>query len=520
MELTILETSDLHGYLFPTNYQQRNMDDGYGVLKAATVFKQVRAEAKGPVFAVENGDYIQGSSLSYYLAKKRRDPSELMGALNAMQYDVGVLGNHSFNYGLDYLKKGIAANDFPVMSANILNKQNEPAFGKGYGVFEKDGVKIGFLGLTTQYISQWEHPNHYAGLHFQSAVECAQEVIPKLQEEADVVVVSYHGGFERDLETGEPTEVLTGENEGYRLLHEVSGIDVLLTGHQHRTIAELVNGVAVVQPSDKGSYVGKVVLQLEAMGNGYQVVSMMPSLISTAEVPCDEEMRSRFESLHLEVEEWLDETVGVVNGDMRITDPHQARLKEHPYVELIQRVQMDAAGVDISGTALFNNQGTGFGQTITTRDIVTNYIYPNTLAVVRITGADLRAALEQSAGYFAIEDDGTIGVNPAFMHPKPQYYNYDMYEGVDYTIDVSRPIGSRIVELTRNGKEIQADEELEVVINQYRAVGGGDYLMFDASKIVREVTTDMSELIGEYIKRHPVIDATVNNNFRVVKGNE
>ena len=193
MELTILETSDLHGYLFPTTYQKRNMDEPFGILKAATVFKEERKKAKGPVFTVENGDYIQGSSLSYYLAKQRKDPAELMQALNAMKYDVGVLGNHSFNYGLEYLKKGIAAADFPVMSANILNTHNEPAFGKGYGVFEKEGVKIGFLGLTTQYISQWEHPNHYAGLHFQSAVECAKEIVPLLREAADIVVVSYHG---------------------------------------------------------------------------------------------------------------------------------------------------------------------------------------------------------------------------------------------------------------------------------------------------------------------------------------
>ncbi|MBM6615988.1 bifunctional metallophosphatase/5'-nucleotidase [Desemzia sp. RIT804] len=520
MELTILETSDLHGYLFPTTYQERDMNEPFGILKAATVFKEELRKANGPVFVVENGDYIQGSSLSYYLAKQRKDPSELMQALNAMEYDVGVLGNHSFNYGLDYLKKGIAAANFPVMSANILNAQNKPAFGKGYTVFEKEGVKIGFLGLTTQYITQWEHPKHYAGLHFQSAVECAKEIVPLLREEADIVVVSYHGGFERDLKTGEPTETLTGENEGYQLVSELPGIDVLLTGHQHRTIAEIVNGVAVIQPSDKGSYVGKVTVELDKGVNGYKVVVMTPSLISVKDVKGDETLCRHFEPLHQEVEDWLDQTVGVVDGDMRITDPHQVRIKEHPYIELIQKVQMDATGADISGTALFNNQGIGFGNTITTRDIVTNYIYPNTLAVLCITGADLRAALEQSAGYFALESDGTIGVNPDFMEPKPQHYNYDMYEGIEYIVDVAKPIGSRIVDLTKDGKAILDDELLEVVTNQYRAVGGGDYSMFDGTKIVREVTTDMSELIGEYIKKNPVVDATVNDNFKVVVGSE
>ena len=134
---------------------------------------------------------------------------------------------------------------------------------------------MGILGLTTQYIPNWEQPHHIEGLRFEDAVVTAKKWVKTLKDEekVDIVVVSYHGGFERDLETGEPTETLTGENQGYQLCMEVEGIDVLLTGHQHRQIAgNMINGVIVVQPGKDGIALGKVTLQLEKDEAGWKCV--------------------------------------------------------------------------------------------------------------------------------------------------------------------------------------------------------------------------------------------------------
>ena len=149
------------------------------------------------------------------------------------------------------------------------------------------------------------------------------------------------------------------------------------------------------------------------------------------------------------------------------------------------------------------------------RDVITNYIYPNTLAVIKVNGAELRAALEQSANYLAVENDQIV-FNPAYIHPKPQYYNYDMYEGIQYTIDMNQPVGQRITELSFQGHPITAEQEFELVTNQYRAIGGGNYEMFGADKIVREIQIDMTELIAEYLKKHPIIKAEVDHNFNVI----
>ena len=207
MKLTILATSDMHGYIKPSNFGAKDQDMPFGSAKAATIIKEKKAASDGPVLTIENGDFIQGSPLSYYIARRRKtnNPAELINVLNLIDYDAGVLGNHEFNYGKDYLQQAISATNHPILAANIVNEEGKPAFGKTYEIFEKDGIKIAVLGLTTQYIPNWEHPNHIQGLTFKSIVDTAKEYVPKLRELADVVVVSYHGGFEKELTTGEPT---------------------------------------------------------------------------------------------------------------------------------------------------------------------------------------------------------------------------------------------------------------------------------------------------------------------------
>lgn len=515
MKLTLLSTSDVHGYIAPTNYGKRQQDLDFGLAKAATLIKQEKEN--GPTLCVETGDFIQGSPLSYYIAKnKHHSVAEIMDVANSIGYDAGIIGNHEFNYGKKYLQQAIQAANYPILAANIIDEATgKPAFGNAYHLFQFDDLTVALLGVTTAYIPHWEKPAHIQGLQFKPIVETVKEYLPLLKEQADLVVVAYHGGFERDLETGEPTEALTGENEGYQLLEEVEGIDAFITGHQHRTIATKVNGVPVVQPGYRGQNVGKIELNIEKIDGRYQVTHSTESLLDVSQVTPDKEVMQLIEKVNDEVEDWLDQPLGeVVSGSMRIDQPNEARLVEHPYIEFINRVQMEATGADISGTALFNNEGKGFDQQITMRDIVTNYIYPNTLAVEKVTGTELKQALEQSVSFFILED-GKVAINPAFVEPKPQYYNYDMYEGIDYVVDLHQPIGQRIVSLKYHGKDIQPDDELEIVINQYRAVGGGNYAMFSADKIVREVQIDMTELIADYLVQHPQIKAETNQNFTI-----
>ena len=150
------------------------------------------------------------------------------------------------------------------------------------------------------------------------------------------------------------------------------------------------------------------------------------------------------------------------------------------------------------------------------RAVVSNYIYPNTLKVIRITGQDMKDALEQSASYFEQYDGKEIKVNPSFITPKPQHYNYDMWEGIEYLIDISKPIGERIVKLEYKGKPVEPEKEYDVVMNNYRASGGGNYFMYQNKPVIKEIPTDISEIIANYILENKVVKATVNHNWKVI----
>ncbi len=523
-EVVVLETSDLHGFLLPRSYADRN-EVGRGLSRIASAIREIR-RLHPDALLIDNGDCLQGTPLTYYHAKVNGEPANpVVACLNELRYDAAVLGNHEFNYGLPYLRSTVEQSDFPWLSANIVDMAAEmPVFGKPYLVRElSNGLRIGVLGLTTAYIPNWEQPQHIAGLRFDDPVAAARKWVPimKRKESVDVVIVSYHGGFERDPATGEPAEPITRENVGYEICERVEGIDVLLTGHQHRAIANChVNGVCVVQPANEGRFLGKVTLQVEKGVHGWSVTSSGSELIDAAGYDPDVRIEEIVGDVEALAQTWLDQPIGYATGDMSISSHADARLHEHPLIEFINRVQLHVSGASISNTALFDNLSPGFGERITMRDIVSNYVYPNTLRVIRISGSDMKAALEKSAEYFELGPEGDIVVHPAFLTPKPQHYNYDMWEGIEYVLDISRPVGRRVVKLERNGQPVVEDERFDVVMNNYRAGGGGDFAMFQGKPVVKDIPTDMVELLADYIRERGRIEASANGNWVVVNGSK
>lgn len=341
--------------------------------------------------------------------------------------------------------------------------------------------------------------------------------ILKEKEKVDLVIVSYHGGFERDLDTGKPTESLTGENQAYELCKKVKDIDVLLTGHQHRLIYnKCINGVVVLQPGNAAKAIGKVEIKLKRNKNGWKVISKSSKLIFGENKTSQVEVENIINDIEKDTQVWLDKAIGNINGNMIVKDYMDIRTKDNALIEFINRVQMDSAGVDISNTALFDNKSKGFRNKVTMRDIVSNYVYPNTLKVIRIKGSDIKKALEKSASYFAGYDGEGIKVNPQFAIPKPQHYNYDMWEGIEYEINISKPFGSRITKLNYKGKPLDTEKQYEVVMNNYRAGGGGNYDMFKGKPVIKDIPIDMSELIANYILSRGTIEATVDGNWKVI----
>ncbi|MFC7682207.1 bifunctional metallophosphatase/5'-nucleotidase [Paenibacillus sp. GCM10028914] len=517
---SILTTSDLHGHLNPVDY--RTGEAKHESLAAiASLIKQERQHSPD-LLLIDNGDLIQGTPLAYYAAAHHRhhiNPG--IAALNELKYDAAVIGNHEFNFGREFLMNAIKDSNFPWLSAGIMDSTlKKPAFGKPYIIkWIQNEIKIAILGVTTHYIPHWENPAHIQGLEFIDALESVKNWCSYIQaeEQPDLLVVSYHGGFERDLISGEAVERLTGENQAYAMCTEVEGLDVLITGHQHRSITGELNGVTIIQPGCNGQALGKLTITFKKENERWRIHRKEAELISThKEIANDAKIIELSSTIESETQAWLDEPVGTTNGDLSIASAAECRKADHPFIEFMNKVQMAAAGVDISTAALLSNECTGFGSVITRRDILSSFIYPNTLTVLRLTGQDIRQALEQTSNYFQYDTDGELVVNPAYIKPKPQHYNYDMWEGIQYELHIARPAGDRVRHLSYHGQPIEDNQEYDVVMNNYRASGGGDYEMYKGKPVVKQINIDMADIVTEYIDQRSVIEATCDHNWRVV----
>ncbi|WP_252898219.1 5'-nucleotidase C-terminal domain-containing protein [Apilactobacillus ozensis] len=185
----------------------------------------------------------------------------------------------------------------------------------------------------------------------------------------------------------------------------------------------------------------------------HKVTSSNAELISTGDYTLDARIKKQVTPIQNQLNQWLDKPLAKIDGCMKFSNPFEVRLNKNSFIQFVQKVQMDKMGVDISATALFNNEAHGFENPITMRNIITNYVYPNSLSVLEINGSELKKAIEISANYFAV-DNNKIIVNPNFLYPKARHYNYDMYEGIDYTINVSKPVGERVEKNNLSRKKI------------------------------------------------------------------
>ncbi|SEN14393.1 bifunctional metallophosphatase/5'-nucleotidase [Lihuaxuella thermophila] len=525
-QLTIMSTSDLHGYITPINYTD-NSPAHHGLAKIATLVKQVR-QRNPEALLLDSGDTIQGSPMEYYHARIDNKPVDpMMLAMNALKYDAMAIGNHEYNYGPQVMEKARSEARFPWLSANTLKKGTDQVYTKPYQIIKmKNGLRVGVLGLTTQKVPNWEDPKNIAHLDFIDVVKAAKKWVPimKKKEKADVIFVSYHGGLEHKKEadgTITPLPHSDGENQVYQLATQVDGIDAILAGHMHTPLADVrVNGVLITEPNKWGSHLSVVDMKLEKRKGRWVVADKKAKLLEASTVEADPEVMELIRSYEEKTQAFLDRPVGKINGDLTVHDHHYMRTHDNALIQFINRVQMEASGASISSTALFDNNVPGLPENVTTRDILSTYIYPNTLKVIRVKGQDIKAALEQTTTYFK-QNNGSepVEVNPKFITPKEQHYNYDMWEGIKYTIDVSKPEGERIVELTdMNGQPLDMNKEYDVALNNYRAGGGGGYPMFAGKPVIKDINIEISELITNYIREKGTVNAEVDHNWKIIGG--
>lgn len=515
VHITILGTTDLHGNILPKDYYTEKAD-ARGLAKVATIVKKIRKE-NANLLLLDSGDTIQGTPLEFYHNKKNNEPPDpMMLIMSLLQFDAMAVGNHEYNFGLQVLEKARREAKFPMLSANTYNRGTARTHYQPYLVKEIAGVRVGVLGLTTPGIPNWDNPQNYEGLEFNEPLREARKWVPILRrkERVDLVVIAMHMGVEEDLDTGvvNPGQV-ANENQALAIARGVPGVDVILMGHTHRDVPSLiVNGVLLTQANHWGRHVARVDLYLDkGRTAGWRLAAKSARTIPVDTVEPDADVVKLAEPYDRETEGWLGRTIGESTAELTA---REARFRDTAILDLIQRVQLEAGQADVSMVASFNPQARIPRGPIKVREISGLYVYENTLVVIEVTGSQLKEALEHSAKYFRTYEPGKALAD--LVDEKIPAYNFDIAEGVNYDLDITKPIGQRIQNLTFKGQPVRPDQKFKLATNNYRVNGGGGYTMYKGAPVINRSSELIRDLIIDWVERHKTIPTEPTNNWHIV----
>ncbi|MGP2421847.1 bifunctional 2',3'-cyclic-nucleotide 2'-phosphodiesterase/3'-nucleotidase [Bacillus sp. FH] len=568
VNLRILETSDIHVNLMNYDYYQTKTDNKVGLVQTATLVNKAREEAKNSVL-FDDGDALQGTPLGDYVANKINDPKKpvdpsythpLYRLMNLMKYDVISLGNHEFNYGLDYLNKVISKTEFPVINSNVYkddkdnNEENDQNYFKPYHVFEnevedesgqKQKVKIGVMGFVPPQVMNWDKANLEGKVKAKDIVETAKKMVPKMKAEgADVIVALAHSGVDK---SGYNVGM---ENASYYLT-EVPGVDAVLMGHSHTEVKDVFNGVPVVMPGVFGSNLGIIDMQLKKVNGKWEVQKEQskPQLRPIADskgnplVQSDQNLVNEIKDDHQATIDYVNTAVGKTTAPI---NSYFSLVQDDPSVQLVTNAQkwyveklfaengqyskykgipVLSAGAPFkaggrNGATYYTDIPAG---TLAIKNVADLYVYPNTLYAVKVNGAQVKEWLEMSAGQFNQIDPKKTEEQPLVNIGYPTY-NFDILDGLKYEIDVTQPAKydkdgkvinantNRIINMTYGGKPVADNQEFIVATNNYR---GSSQTFPGVSKgeVVYQSQDETRQIIVKYMQETPVIDPAADKNW-------
>ncbi|MDE8348438.1 MAG: bifunctional 2',3'-cyclic-nucleotide 2'-phosphodiesterase/3'-nucleotidase [Acidocella sp.] len=561
LKLRLLETSDIHTFDEDYDYFRDQPDETVGLTKVAGLIHAARAEVKNSLL-FDNGDIIQGNPLADYVALPGNFPADkvhpTIRAMNLLGYDAATVGNHEFNYGLDFFNAALAGARFPVCSANFLQADGTPYL-KPYLVLERslvadDGqthtLKIGIIGFVTPQIMEWDRAHLAGRVQTVDIVAAAQRYVPELRRQVDVLIALSHSGINTSPRRG-------GDENASFYLSNVPGIDVIFTGHSHRVfpgpdyaglkgidaVRGTLNGVPAVMPGFWGSHLGVIDLTLAATGSGYQVVDFTCETRPIASrdghtvtplVTDDAAVNAALAPEHEKTLAWIRQPIGQLN---RPVNSYFALIGDDASLALVNEAQAWYAKPLLAGTPAaawpLLSAAAPFKEgyqspdnfvdlqagTIAIKNVADLYMYPNTVCAVQVTGAQLRDWLEHSAEVFARIDINNPAPQP-LLNPHVPSYVFDVIAGVTYQIDISAPArygahgkmnpnARRIVNLRYRGVMVADDQNFVVVTNNYRADSGGVVPKDHPEAVVLRAPDQIRDVIVRYILQNKVIDVAV-----------
>ncbi|OCG63642.1 2',3'-cyclic-nucleotide 2'-phosphodiesterase [Gilliamella sp. wkB18] len=576
VDLRIIETTDLHGNMMNYDYFKDQSIDTFGLVKTANLIHQARSEVKNSVL-VDNGDLIQGSPMADYAVHKGLDDDDIhpiYKALNTLDYTVGNIGNHEFNFGLEFLQKSLSGAKFPYINANVYDAKTQKPFFTQYIILDtpvidrngnKHTIKIGYIGFVPPQIMQWDKLNLDGKVVVKDITETAKLLVPEMKKQgADVIIAIPHSGV-----STEPYKALA-ENSVY-YLSQVEGIDAIMFGHAHSVFPSEafkslpntdiktgnINHVPAVMPGHWGSHLGVVDLVLEGEQANWQVVSgksearpIYDIKNKKALVEADAKIVDILVKDHQGTREFVSKPIGKVSTDIT---SYLALVEDSSALQIINDAQIDyvkqfiQGDPDLNGLPILSaiapfkaggrkNDPSAFVDVkkgnLSFRNAADIYLYPNMLSAVKITGKDVKEWLECSAGVY--NQINTNSSQPQYLinWDKFRTYNFDIIDGVNYQIDVTKPprydancqlinpTSERIKNLTYQQKTIDPNQEFLIATNNYRAYGGlfpgtGEKnVKFNSPDDLRLI---LSAYITNMTQKNGIVDVTVDNNWQIAR---
>ena len=492
-------TTDVHGWLRGWDYFANAPDTTRGLARAATVVDSLRAIHGDRVVLVDAGDDLQGTALANVAVRDSLRPNPIVAAMNTMRYSAAVIGNHEFNYGLGYVNRAIDEARFPFLAANVYGAGGRQAY-TPWAMVDAGGVRVAVVGGTTPGSMLWDRDKLRGRIEVRDILPSVRQGVAEARGRgADVVVVVLHSGLNEPSSYDTVTTGLASENVAARVAREIPGIDVVVFGHTHRELADTtIGGALVTQPRNAAASVSVSTLRLVREGARWRVLSRRGGVVRTrgrAEHPA---VVAAVADAHARAIAYVTAPIGSTAVAWRADS---ARVGDTPIIDFVNEVQRRVSGADLSATSAFNlNAAFGPGP-ITMADMAELYPYDNNvLRVVRISGRQLRDYLEFSARYF--RDPVTAD---SVVDPRVPGFNFDIVAGVEYVLDLTRPVGARVATLTRNGRPVDDTDTFTMALNDYRQSGGGGYAMLAGAPLVLDQQQSIRQLLIDEIQRRGMI---------------
>jgi 2',3'-cyclic-nucleotide 2'-phosphodiesterase/3'-nucleotidase len=508
--IVILETTDIHGNIYPYDYLKGESDER-GLAKCATLIGNYRRDYPN-VLLLDCGDLNQGSPLTFLYNFQITDkPNPMIKVLNILKYDAFTVGNHDIEQGPQVYNRCRKEAKFPWLCANAVVMKDSSLYFDPYVVKEVAGVRVGILGITTPGIPLWLPQELYPGTVFEDMVETAKRWVPVLQqkEKVDLLIGLFHSGVNTEYDKEVAERAGTPIVNASRLVAEqVPGFDLIFTGHAHQVIPSqrfpeyIYGGVPVVQAGSWGYYLGVAEIEMKEEKGHWVVAGIQVKNQSINDVVPDSGILAQIAPYHRSAQEYTNQEVGDLNTAL---SGQSAVFEDAPLMDLVNNAQLWASGADISFASCFNSRLNLEPGPLKVKDIYAIYRYENTLYKLSLSGAQIDSYLEYSARSY--NDNITV-------------HNVDLAQGIRYNIDISRPIGDRVEILSlSSGKSFHPDSTYTIALNSYRALGGGGYLSAIGAvnaPIIWKSTAEIRQIIIDYLNSSPTPSISTDKNWKII----